>query len=92
MITKTVTVHDAQTQFSELLKFALKGNEIIIIENDKKLARLVPILSHKKPCVAGLNRGKIWASEDFDTPLPDEFWTSSKGNRNERKTEEWQKD
>ena len=22
---------------------------------------------------AGLNRGQIWVSEDFDAPLPDEF-------------------
>ncbi len=23
----------------------------------------------------GLNRGKIWISDDFNDPLPDEFWT-----------------
>jgi hypothetical protein len=27
------------------------------------------------PRVAGLHPGAIWASEDFDEPLPDEFWT-----------------
>ncbi len=26
------------------------------------------------PRVAGLNRGQIWVSEDFDAPLPDAFW------------------
>ncbi len=26
------------------------------------------------PRVAGLNRGQIWVSEDFDAPLPDEYW------------------
>ena len=26
------------------------------------------------PRVAGLNRGQIWVREDFDAPLPDEFW------------------
>ena len=25
------------------------------------------------PRVAGLNRGQIWVSDDFDAPLPDEF-------------------
>lgn len=24
----------------------------------------------------GLGQGKIWMSEDFDEPLPDEFWFS----------------
>lgn len=26
------------------------------------------------PRVSGLGKGKWWASEDFDAPLPDEFW------------------
>ncbi|AFY54703.1 Protein of unknown function (DUF2281) [Rivularia sp. PCC 7116] len=25
--------------------------------------------------VLGLNQGEIWMSEDFNEPLPDEFWT-----------------
>jgi antitoxin component of MazEF toxin-antitoxin module len=28
----------------------------------------------RKKRIAGLNRGMISMSEDFDTPLPDEFW------------------
>lgn len=24
--------------------------------------------------VAGLHRGNVWMSEDFNEPLPDEFW------------------
>ncbi|MBE9215257.1 DUF2281 domain-containing protein [Plectonema cf. radiosum LEGE 06105] len=24
--------------------------------------------------VLGLNRGEVWMSEDFNEPLPDEFW------------------
>ena len=24
--------------------------------------------------ILGLHRGKIWMSDDFDAPLPDEFW------------------
>jgi hypothetical protein len=39
------------------------------------VARLVPVVSHsQKKRVAGLNRGTISTSEDFDEPLPDEFW------------------
>ena len=82
MITKTVTIHEAQTQISELLTFALEGNEVIIAEGDKPLARLAPISStkkkNKKKRVAGLHKGKGWVSEDFDDPLPDDFWTDSK--------------
>ncbi len=80
MNTKTVTIHEAQTQLSELLTLALEGNEVIIIDGDKPLVRLVPISSpkNKKPRIAGLDRGKGWVSEDFDDPLPEGFWTGSK--------------
>jgi antitoxin (DNA-binding transcriptional repressor) of toxin-antitoxin stability system len=77
MTTQTVTLRDAQTRLAELLTLALAGNEIIIAEDDKPLARLVPIAG-SKPRVAGLDRGKIWMSDDFDAPLPDEFWTGEK--------------
>ena len=74
MSTKTVTVEDAQSKFSELLTFTLEGNEVIIVENSKKLARLIPFSAFDTPRIAGLNKGKIWMSEDFDAPLPDDFW------------------
>lgn len=77
-MTKTVTVHDAQTQLLNLLSFAMKGNEVIITKDNKPLARLVSIPSTSQPRVAGLNKGKIWVSDDFDAPLPDEFWMGSK--------------
>ena len=75
---KTVTVHDAQTQLSKLLSFAMEGNEIIIVKDDKPLARLVPMSSPTQSRIAGLNKGKIWMSDDFDAPLSDEFWMGSK--------------
>ncbi len=28
--------------------------------------------------VAGLHRGMAWMSDDFDEPLPDEFWLGEK--------------
>jgi hypothetical protein len=27
-----------------------------------------------KPRILGLHAGMIWTSDDFDDPLPDEFW------------------
>ncbi len=73
-MTRTVNVEEAKNQLPDLLALALDGNEVIITEGGKPLARLVPITSSKKKRVAGLNRGKVWAGEDFDEPLPDEFW------------------
>ncbi|MGH7454680.1 MAG: type II toxin-antitoxin system Phd/YefM family antitoxin [bacterium] len=79
MTTQTVTLQEAQTRLAELLTLAQTGNEIIIAEGNKPLARLVPIAGSDPPRrVAGLDRGKIRMRADFDAPLPDEFWTGEK--------------
>ena len=77
MSSKTVDIHDKQTSLSELVSLALEGNEVIIADDDKPLARLVPISESKQLRIPGLNRGEIWTSEDFDEPLPESFWTGA---------------
>ena len=76
-MTKTVDVKEAKERLPELVSLALEGNEVIISEGDKPVARLVPFAETKQQRVAGLNRGEIWVSDDFDEPLPDEFWTGT---------------
>jgi antitoxin (DNA-binding transcriptional repressor) of toxin-antitoxin stability system len=77
MLTKTVDVHEAQTNFTKLLALVLEGTEVILAQDNTLIARLVPIVSSIKPRVAGLHKGAIWASDDFDEPLPDEFWVGT---------------
>jgi prevent-host-death family protein len=77
MSSKTVDIHDTQTSLSELVSLALDGNEVIITEDNKPLARLIPISESKQLRTPGLNRGELWASEDFDEPLPESFWTGT---------------
>jgi prevent-host-death family protein len=74
MPSQTVTIDEVQSQFADLLAIASKGGEVIITQNGKPLARLVPIVQSRKKRIAGLNRGSIWTSEDFDEPLSNEFW------------------
>jgi len=74
-MTKTIDIAKAKTQLPKLLSFALKGNEVIITEGKKQLAKIIPANSFSKTRIAGLNRGKIWTSDDFDEPLPKRFWT-----------------
>lgn len=75
-MTQTVSVDEAQQKLPDLLAQALAGNEVIITEHGKPVARLVPVpvSPSRKKRVPGLNRGAIWTSEDFDEPLSDEFW------------------
>jgi prevent-host-death family protein len=82
MSTLTISVDDAQNQLRDLLARARRGDEVLIAEGDKPIARLVSvetiapeIVAPQQKRIAGLNRGAItWVSEDFDDPLPDEFW------------------
>jgi len=78
MSTKTVSVHDAETNLTELINQALRGEDVVIAEANKPLVRLTPIgVPSSQQRVAGLNRGEIWVSDDFDESLPDEFWLGS---------------
>ncbi|HEX9990811.1 MAG TPA: toxin-antitoxin (TA) system antitoxin [Chloroflexia bacterium] len=77
MTTKTIDVHDEQVQLAELLSLAKDGIEFILIDGATPLARLVPMSLPTTQRIAGLHAhlGPIWMSDDFDEPLPDEFWT-----------------
>lgn len=74
MPSQTVTIDEAQSQFADLLAIVSEGGEVIITQNGKPLARLIPMVQPKTKRIAGLNRGSIWTSEDFDEPLPEKFW------------------
>jgi prevent-host-death family protein len=79
-MTKTVSISEAQSELQGLLALARDGDEIIIEENGEPLARLVPIEKPKeqKKRIAGLGKGAVWMSDDFDDELPNEFWGFSK--------------
>ena len=77
MQTKTVDVHEAQTHLVELLSLVTAGTEIIFTAGSTPLARIVPMTGATTSRVAGLHLGAIWTSEDFDEPLPEEFWTGA---------------
>lgn len=74
MNTFTVDVVDAQAQLQELLTLAMQGNEIVIAANQVPLVKLVPIRKRPQRRVAGLHRGVLRMRDDFNEPLPDEFW------------------
>jgi hypothetical protein len=47
-----------------------------IMRNALVLFEVLPP-SAMKPREPGLQPGSIWVSDDFDEPLPDEFWTGA---------------
>jgi antitoxin (DNA-binding transcriptional repressor) of toxin-antitoxin stability system len=77
MQTKTVEVQ--QTYLKELLSLVVEGTEIILTQGNIPVARLVPIADEEVTSrIAGLHLGAIWMSDDFDEPLPDQFWLGDK--------------
>jgi antitoxin (DNA-binding transcriptional repressor) of toxin-antitoxin stability system len=80
MSTLTINIQEAQNQLHHLLSLALGGAEVIFTKDDKPVVRLMPVVQEEaaqispKKRVFGLHRGQIWVSDDFDDPLPDEFW------------------
>ena len=74
MPSQTISIDEAKSHFADLISIVSQGGEVVITQDGKPLARLVPVTQPKKRRIAGLNRGSIWTSPDFDEPLPDEFW------------------
>ena len=78
MPTQTVEIMPAQEYLKELLALVLNGTEIVLTEGDKPVARLVPVApSSTTGRIPDLHKDAIWISDDFDEPLPDEFWLGS---------------
>jgi prevent-host-death family protein len=80
---KTVNVHAAKTNLSELIAEAEAGADIVIARNGKPAVRLVPVKKGRKPKGPdrrpGQMKGKIWIGPDFDDPLPEEIMKAFRG-------------
>ncbi|MEL6438847.1 MAG: type II toxin-antitoxin system prevent-host-death family antitoxin [Cyanobacteria bacterium J06621_8] len=61
-------IAQAKSNLSKLLDLAIKGEEIIITQNDQPVAKISPF---SRPLKRGSAKGKVWMSDDFDEPLED---------------------
>lgn len=62
---KSINLYQAKTQLSQLVKYALSGEKIIICKSGKPLLELKPISKNERKL--GGWKGKVTISEDFDT-------------------------
>lgn len=65
-------IHEAKSQLSKLIEYAMQGEEVIIAKSGKPMVRLVPIFSDDSSRQGGQWRGKIHITDDFDS-LPDDI-------------------
>jgi antitoxin (DNA-binding transcriptional repressor) of toxin-antitoxin stability system len=77
MATKTIELSAAEGQLAELVAEAAAGTEVILTEGSTPRARLVALPSGSAGRVPGLHPASMEASDDFDAPLPDEFWAGT---------------
>ena len=70
---KTYGVAEAKAHFSELMKRALDGEEVVIAKDHRPLLKLVPIRSKAGGRKPGSGRGQVvYMDEDFNE-TPGEF-------------------
>ena len=66
-----VTIEQASQRLPDLLKASLAGEDVVIFENDRAIARLVPVEPATGQPRFGSAKGKIQMADDFDAPLDD---------------------
>jgi prevent-host-death family protein len=67
-----VNIHEAKTQFSNLLKKVELGEEVIIARAGKPVAKLVAVEETPKPRVLGQARGEVIFHPGWDDPTTEE--------------------
>ena len=70
----TIPLADIQSKLVEIVHRLAPGDEVIITENDRPVARLLPAspAAERKPRQPGTLRGTVlYMAPDFDAPLED---------------------
>ena len=66
MKTGKINIHQAKTHLSRLIEDVANGNEVLIAKGGRPMARLVPLGRDDSPRRAGMLKGKLKISDDFD--------------------------
>ncbi|HLX24182.1 MAG TPA: type II toxin-antitoxin system Phd/YefM family antitoxin [Usitatibacter sp.] len=64
---KPVNIHEAKTHLSRLVERVQAGEEIVIANAGRPVARLVPIEDARKPVRIGGLKARIAVPDDFNT-------------------------
>jgi antitoxin (DNA-binding transcriptional repressor) of toxin-antitoxin stability system len=61
-------INQFQSDLSKYLDLVIKGEKIVITQNDQPVAEISPI---QRPLKRGSAKGKVWMSSDFNESLAD---------------------
>jgi prevent-host-death family protein len=78
---RTINVHQAKTNLSNLLADVELGKEIIIANRGVPVAKLIPFhgVSNRRICL-GQDQGRFVVPKDFNDPLPDDTLPGFEGD------------
>lgn len=69
---KNVTVYEAKTHLSELIRLALQGEEVVISRGKTPVVKLVALSQARPERKIGMYpQAVVKVAEDFDAPLTD---------------------
>jgi prevent-host-death family protein len=68
-----VNTHEAKTHLSQLLLRVQAGEEIVIANAGRPVARLVPIAPLTTSRQPGTAAGRVFVADEFDAPLPEDL-------------------
>ena len=75
-----ISMHQAKSNLSQLVKKAASGEEVYIGAYGKAEAKIVAVNAKTKPKkIIGLLKGEIYIPDDFDEPLSDEIIAEFEG-------------
>jgi antitoxin (DNA-binding transcriptional repressor) of toxin-antitoxin stability system len=62
-------------RMTEVLSLIRNGQQIVLTEKNLPIAIMTPC--NTPPRIPGLQQGQIWMADDFNAPLPDDFWNGT---------------
>lgn len=74
-----IDINAAKDQLFTLLEAVKRGEEVVISQDGRSVARLVAIPYAASARKFGTMKGRIWIADDFDAPLPDEIQAAFEG-------------
>jgi len=76
-MTTIINIETTTYQLSELIALVRNGNEVIMQQGTKPIAKLSSFAGDEDVVVPfhfGLSQGAVTMGEDFDEELPTDFW------------------
>jgi len=74
MSTHTVNIDEAQHNLAELIELVKNGEEVVIARRNLPQVKLVVYRQPVSKRVAGLHKGKVHLSDDFNDSLDESYW------------------